>query len=92
MVSLESLELRDISVDENAVLATFKVACDKAGLDAKVPEFLVKTVGCRSLKTWRRLRMMPSMTTKRSRWQMSAYALLCRPFAGECFSMARAMQ
>ena len=26
-------------------LAMFKVACDKAGLDAKVPEFLVKTVG-----------------------------------------------
>ncbi len=50
MVSLESLELRDIGVDENTVLATFKVACDKAGLDAKVPEFLVKTVGCRILE------------------------------------------
>ena len=31
-------------------LVTFKVACDKAGLDAKVPEFLVKTVGCRILE------------------------------------------
>ena len=51
MVPLESLELGDICVDKNTVLATFKVACDKAGLDAKVPEFLVKIVGCRILET-----------------------------------------
>ena len=50
MVSLESLELGDVGVDEDAALVVFKDACAKAGLDDKVPEFLVKTVGCRILE------------------------------------------
>ena len=54
-VSLESLELSDVAVDEPTALKIFREACGKAGLHESVPDFLVKTVGCRVLEDLERI-------------------------------------
>ena len=49
MLSLASLDLSEVSTTEGDAIKVYQEACTKVGLDGKVAEFLVKTVGCREL-------------------------------------------